>query len=694
MRGTRIRLICIFNFFLMLVFFPPGFSAIAAEEAVEIETQEDIKKPDKDTESSRDEDNQVVMNIGDMTVSAKKPVKRCADLPGSVDIIGAEEVQKQEADTALDILRIVPGFAVGDYNSGGVPNGFTMRGFGMGGHGKHTAITIDGIPSNYPFGPTDGAVDLNQLSVDDIESIEVVKGPIDARYGNWSRAGVIHFHTRQRGDFSTAKLAYGSFDTQKAFLSFGKEHFNNKFNQLYSVEISDTDGYRENSEYTRQNAYGKWFYRPGTDLQIGMILHAYNADWDAGGYLTQSQWDSDPEQSLVEGDGGYTDMNEVQLHVDWKINENMPMEIKFWYTEEEYSRFSTYSGNQTEGHFNHDVYGTLVNLGYDAYLAGSQTVRFDVGFDYRNYDTDEEKYNTTNRKRDSQSKDNDYNLSNLGVYAKANYDPFERLRLFVGCRFDTFDGEFTNRLTNATLNMRDYDIWTYTTGAIFTFLPNYSIYGNVGTGFQLPQNDAKYPADAPDESSFTQYEVGVKANPVKQIMLRYAYFQSKNDDEITGSYNSTTNEWVYTHEGESSRYGHEVEINFMPVENLQFFGAYTRQEATFEEGTKDGDWVPAVPEYILKLGFEYAFPFGTALRCWYNDVGKWYTRSDNTAEYDGYQVFDFKVSHQFSDGWAVAFDVKNLFDESYSEYVSNWSGSNQYAGSDGRYLQATLKYTF
>jgi outer membrane receptor protein involved in Fe transport len=86
-------------------------------------------------------------------------------------------------------------------------------------------------------------------------------------------------------------------------------------------------------------------------------------------------------------------------------------------------------------------------------------------------------------------------------------------------------------------------------------------------------------------------------------------------------------------------------------------------------------------------------PFGTALRCWYNDVGKWYTRSDNTTEYDGYQVFDFKISHPIKEHWTVSLDVKNLFDEDYSEYVSNWSGSNQYAGSPGRYFQITLKYS-
>ncbi len=240
--------------------------------------------------------------------------------------------------------------------------------------------------------------------------------------------------------------------------------------------------------------------------------------------------------------------------------------------------------------------------------------------------------------------------------------------------------------------MRDYDIWTYNSGLIFTFLQNYSIYANIGTGFQLPKNEGKYAATAPDESEFTQWEIGFKASPIEQIILRYAYFQSKNTDEITGSLSGST--WSYSHQGESRRNGHEIEVNLIPYEGLQLFGAYTYQEATYEEGTNADKWVPAVPENILKLGAEYVFPFGTAVRCWYNNVGRWYTNSSNTASYGGYEGVDLKLSHCFAEKWTAAFDVKNLLDESYSEYVTSSSGNNIYSGSNGRYFQLTLKYVF
>jgi outer membrane receptor protein involved in Fe transport len=241
--------------------------------------------------------------------------------------------------------------------------------------------------------------------------------------------------------------------------------------------------------------------------------------------------------------------------------------------------------------------------------------------------------------------------------------------------------------------MRSYDIWTYSGGAIFTFLDDYSIYGNVGTGFTLPVKGAKYEANAPDEADLLHWELGFKAQPVDWLLFRYAYFQSTNDDEITWRAGS------YVHEGETFRRGHEVELSVMPVESLEFFAAYTNEKATYEEGAIEGNWVSSIPEYILKLGAEYRTPFGTAFRAWYRDVGKWYTTADNLNSYEGFEVVDLKISHPILSHWNLALDIKNLFDEDYSEYVGYWTDpfgvpDNQYAGSDGRYFQLTLKYDF
>lgn len=637
------------------------------------------------------ESGEVFMSIGEVTVRAPGEVRKYADLPGSVDVIGADQIEKENVESALELLRLVPGVKISDYGSGGVPNGFTMRGWALG-HGRGAVATIDGIPYNYHMGSSDGAIDLSQLCADDVVRIDVVKGPIDARYANWNQAGVLHFHTRKRGDFTRAKITYGDFQTKKGYVSIGREH--GKFSQVYTMEYFDTVGYRENSDYKRQNMYGKWFYRPeGEDLQIGFIFHVYDADWVTAGYLPGYLWKVDPKQSVMEDDGGWKDLTEAQIHFDWQITDRMPLEAKFWVIGEDYSRWANWGGGQTESHFEHKIYGGLANLGYEAELAGGKALRLDFGGDYRHFDTMEQNFNTTFRHRTGLNRQNNYILNNLGFYAKANFDPFRMLRLFGGVRYDTFDGDAADEMAGTKSDMSQFDAWSYSGGAVVTFRENYSVYANFGTAFSLPVGASKYEPNPPDPADLFHWEIGFKADPVDWLVFRYAYFESRNDDEIRWS----AGDW--THQGETLRKGHELELSLTPIDNLEFFVAYTAHDATYEAGVNKGNTLTTIPEYIFKLGAEYTAPTNTSFRVWYRDVGECFTTADNLHEYEGFQLWDIGVSQLLAKHWTLALDVKNALDEQYSEFVGYWTDpfgiqDDQYAGSDGRNVMLTLRYNY
>ena len=115
-----------------------------------------------------------VIPIGDMTVQASTTG---GNLPGSVDVVTEDAIDDSNAVRALDLLRLVPGMTIMNYNFGGVPNGFTMRGWYLP-HGRGAVATVDGIPFNNHIENGDGSIDLNPIIVDDTQSIEVVKGPL------------------------------------------------------------------------------------------------------------------------------------------------------------------------------------------------------------------------------------------------------------------------------------------------------------------------------------------------------------------------------------------------------------------------------------------------------------------------------------------------------------------------------------
>jgi iron complex outermembrane recepter protein len=666
---------------------------LAANTATSTEVNQE--KTDEDTVSEDSKINrqvltpksgEIFMNIGEMVVTEKSGDKAKIDLPGSVDILGAEQLRSEVVSNSLELLRRIPGFVYSDYGNGGVPSGFTMRGFNSN-HGSDNLVNIDGIPINDHFWQEDGAPDLNQLTSEEVECIEVIKGPIDARYGNWGRAGIVNVETRKRGDFIKTSTSAGSYGTYKAYVSGGSEHFEGKFNQIYSVEYFETEAWRDNSDQERQNAYGKWYVRPTDDLQIGLQTHIYRGDWSTGSYLPETMWKENPRQAFAssEDDGGNKDLHEASLHLDYDPSGTIPIEARLWYKENEASRFADWGSGQTETYTDENVFGMLANVGYNLDFSDSNKLRFDTGFDFRTFESDYQEWNTDARTRESLTSNYLYDFNNLGLYAKANYDPSKYIRLFTGIRHDYFTGERHNNLTGVENDMDDYDITTYKGGIIGNITERYSLYANIGTAFTLPKKGAKYDESHADVQDLLFTEVGLKASPFDWLMIRYAYFYSEEDVQsfIAGEYIS---------EGDAIRKGHEVEANVWLNEGLEVFSSLTLDNSKFDGGENDGNWVTTVPQYIWKVGIQYDAPFKTKFRIWYTDVGKWYTDASNEHSYDGFQTTDLTISHLLADKWTIALDVKNILDEEYAEFVSYWSGENQYMPSNPRTFFLTLRY--
>ncbi len=108
----------------------------------------------------------------------------------SVTVIGRDEIEARRAVSVAELLRTVPGVEVART---GPPGGNTSV-FIRGGNSSHTLVLVDGVRVN---SPAVGAYDFSSLSTDDVERIEVVRGPQSALYGSEAMGGVISVHTRR-----------------------------------------------------------------------------------------------------------------------------------------------------------------------------------------------------------------------------------------------------------------------------------------------------------------------------------------------------------------------------------------------------------------------------------------------------------------------------------------------------------------
>src|ERR1700758_4544621 len=138
--------------------------------------------------------------------------------PASVSVISSEDLEQKQIQRVSDALREVPGLSVVQTGTAGQLTSVFTRGL----RSEHTQVLLDGIPINQGLA---GLFDFANLTVDDIDRVEVVRGPQSTLYGPRALAGVIQLFTR-RGDGTpgvTVSAEGGSYGTfREALESDGK----------------------------------------------------------------------------------------------------------------------------------------------------------------------------------------------------------------------------------------------------------------------------------------------------------------------------------------------------------------------------------------------------------------------------------------------------------------------------------------
>ena len=165
----------------------------------------------------------------DIVISATRNPTPAREVASSITVIDREEIEQKRLPTVADYLREVPGVSVA---SNGGP-GQTTRVFLRGADSDHTLVLVDGVAVNDPSDVGD-AYDFAYLTPDNIERIEVLRGPQSTLYGSSAIGGVISITTRQ-GEGKPGVQGFaegGSYDTYKA--GIGSSGATDRFN--YSVE--------------------------------------------------------------------------------------------------------------------------------------------------------------------------------------------------------------------------------------------------------------------------------------------------------------------------------------------------------------------------------------------------------------------------------------------------------------------------
>ena len=216
------------------------------------------------------------------------PTPRDRDAVAShVTVLDGEALRARGLTSVADALRDVGGAAVVRGGSFGAVTSLFLRG----GESDHTLVLVDGVQVNRDG----GRFDFSKLSLDNVERIEVVRGPASALHGSDAMAGVIHVVTRTgRGSpevrASVETASYGERDALvdgtrwAADVAGGSDRFG------YSAAMSreSTSGILDfNSRYSRTVFTGRAGYAPDPrtrmDLTVGTTSRKFHRPTDGTG---------------------------------------------------------------------------------------------------------------------------------------------------------------------------------------------------------------------------------------------------------------------------------------------------------------------------------------------------------------------------------------------------------------------------
>src|SRR5438128_2860174 len=237
--------------------------------------------------------------------------------PASVSVITSEDIEARQIQRVSDALREPPGLSVVQTGTAGQLTSVFIRGL----RSEHTQVLLDGIPINQGL---QGAFNFADLTTDDIDRIEVVRGPQSTLYGPRALAGVIQIFTKQGTGTPGVMIAAegGSYDTFREWSqSEGKiDGFD------YSVGASrlDTDNARPNNNYRNTAAITDVGWSPNDQLRIGSLF-TYSVS-DTGNPNTI--FDPRPIDHFL------TERWLIGPHIDWKANDWWEHKFIFSYDHE------------------------------------------------------------------------------------------------------------------------------------------------------------------------------------------------------------------------------------------------------------------------------------------------------------------------------------------------------------------------
>ncbi|TMP92991.1 MAG: TonB-dependent receptor [Verrucomicrobia bacterium] len=462
--------------------------------------------------------------------------------PASVSVITSEDFEQKQIQRVSDALREVPGLSIVQTGTAGQLTSVFTRGL----RSEHTQVLLDGVPINQGL---QGAFNFADLVTDDIDRIEVVRGPQSTLYGPRALAGVIQIFTKQGEGTPTIMLSGegGSYDTFREWLeSEGKI---DQFDYSIGASRIDTDNARPNNQYRNSAAIANVGWSPNEQFRISSLF-TYSLS-DTGNPNTI--FDAKPLDNFL------TERWLIAPHIDFRLSDWWEHKLIVSYDHERQLNDPNQDGfiGPTRALFERTT------IDYQNDFRPASWLTLTSGFFYSRVNAEQERPFVLQIFGPQPTFVSDHTQETAG-FLQATATPVENLIFVAGGRFDHFN-QFG-------------DIWTYRfAGSYKIDKTNTTLHSSIATGFSPPSSQDKIFGNnfglQPEKN--LGWDIGVEQRLWEnRVTLGATYFH--NDLSNVIGFNGLFDTFNL---GAAETQGLEAELRAQPVADLLFTASYAYLDA-------------------------------------------------------------------------------------------------------------------
>ena len=656
--------------------------------------------------------------LEEVVVTATRTKEKLKDSSSTINVVSEQEVETVKYRNAAEILNRLPGIYSHNFNSEEeltsirIPTSFAS---------PYTLLLIDGLPAA-GFGESAGGL-LKEINADDIERIEVIKGPASALYGNNAIGGVINIITKRPSATPSTRLWFeqGEFDRKRGGAT--TSGMAGSLGYYVNLNAADSKGWREHSADKKQSAALKLVYAPDELSVLDFRLDYLFSDVELMGSIDKADFDKDWRQDYntftyvlirkttpslsytrTVGTGG-----ELKLAVLARdINHEVIPHYMFRYnsvTRRYTGIMSRVKGNDADvqAQFKQDftVLRSKIVAGVDA-QKGSQTVdTYNINI---TRDATTKKYTSFSYAGISSSYDVNTDVTSPYVLFEAS--PLSNIRFSVGGRRDAIAYEVKDNLGLGTGGDKDFSKTTAKAGVTVDLTRQVNIYGGYSQGFVAPTSSQLFSGRGAnlnlEAEKADNYEIGMRTaflnNRLKADVAFYT--MTIKDKIISQTIDPVTQASQYLNVGETSHKGVETMVAVAPVDLVRMTVAYTYSENKYED-YKDlnaatpynysGNWMPRSPRQHVNTRLAVLPVKGLEIEGELDTVGRQFVDDTNQNTYERPGLFNLRTTYDWR-AWQFWLHVMNLTDRKYASYVSASRNNLSYFPGDPQTWYAGVGY--